>query len=919
MVLLDQAYRLFVLLNNRFVADGTPRRLATRVKRAIAPRHRRRTGRRLPPVRLQPRRSARLTGWVLNASDGVSCVVEGDAADASRPSSAAAPRQAPPMAVVDGVIAEEVDAGGPRGLRHPRVARRGGRDDARLPRHRDVRRLRRRAASNPRDRRYRYPFINCTNCGPRFTIIEDVPYDRPKTTMRDFPMCPECAAEYGDPGRPTIPRATGCLLRVRAAAVPERGGWRRSLARAVLARTVLDRASRGCGTRAATSRPAPPRRRSRSHPRLIGRGRLTARSFPDRIGIATLRRRAPTRYSRRRCGCCVDGGILAMKGLGGFQLACDATNETAVARLRDRKRRWGKPFAVMVPHPREAPREYCEIIETRGRAAGRPPAPIVLLRRGGEGDARQSRRGEDAGRSGASSEAPKAPRTAQHPQAPSAPRLRALGVADDLARARRHAPVHAAPPPAARRRRRPLVMTSGNLSDEPIATGNAEALERLAAIADALLLHDREICSRYDDSVAAGGASGTEFVRRARGYAPFPLALPFDIGRRHPRGWARAEEHRSRCSPASYAFVSQHIGDMENAETLAAFERDHRAVRAALPHRRRRSSRTTSIPSTSPPSTHSRLGLPSVGVQHHHAHIAERDGRARHRRDRSSASRSTAPATAPDGTHLGRRGAARRPGRASSGSLTSRRCRCPAARPRSAVPRAWPSARSPTFGLLDHPGAAPLRSRLAEAEEAHAAAHDRARRELTAHVLDGAPVRRGRRHHRRSRRRALRGPSRDRARGAADTSATGRTVRQYARASRRSSRSRTAHARRPCSTTSTDARWRAGHLGTLPPWCRRRYSPMRPGPRRCRYDYGRPRRRGLHEPARVRRGGDRSWQGAGLDPLRTEATRERRWCLVRPGGCRLGATAQDLMLGSSTTRQSLQEVFNICVSPSPLV
>jgi len=330
-----------------------------------------------------------------------------------------------------------------------------------------------------------------------------------------------------------------------------------------------------------------------------------------------------------------DGGILAIKGLGGFHVACDATNETAVARLRERKHRWGKPLAIMCRDLNEV-RHYCQVDETEATLLSGTVRPIVLLRRDSGEDESEARAevaaavdlSERGALSGASSaagdgvaahraETPRAPgedcsSAGQNtPLAPSvAGDLREIGVMLP------YTPLHHL---LLGRTTGPLVMTSGNMSEEPIATDNAEALERLAGIADAFLLHDRAIGSRYDDSVVRVVDGITEPVRRARGYAPFPLALPFesdiDILACGPE-----QKNTFTLLRGSHAFVSQHIGDMENAETLESYERTIELYK----HLFRVEPRLVAFdlhPEYLSTKFAMALDLPKVGVQHHHAHI----------------------------------------------------------------------------------------------------------------------------------------------------------------------------------------------------------------------------------------------------------------------------------------------------------
>ena len=321
----------------------------------------------------------------------------------------------------------------------------------------------------PGDRRYRYPFTNCTNCGPRFTIIEDIPYDRPKTTMRSFKMCPQCQSEYDDP------------MDRRFHAQPN--------------------ACPSCGP---------------SLKLVDGAGN----PVPCDDALA-----AAARFLK-------EGKVLAIKGLGGFLLACDASSDKAVKLLRERKRRPFKPLAIMVSTLEEV-RKHCLVSEKEEELLTSPQCPIVLLRRK-EGS----------------------------PVSPSvAPNLKYLGVMLP------YTPLHHV---LLRETGLPLVMTSGNLSEEPIAKDNDEALRRLKGIPDYFLLHNRDIYSRYDDSVAVVELNKPQIVRRARGYAPYPVHLAFKSKQVLACG---AELKNTFClTKDNYAFVSQHIGDLENLETMEHFE-----------------------------------------------------------------------------------------------------------------------------------------------------------------------------------------------------------------------------------------------------------------------------------------------------------------------------------------------------------
>ncbi len=432
-----------------------------------------------------------LAGWVRNTSGTVEIEVEGEG-----PAVAAFLEEIrgspPPMARIEEVAASPVARRGYTGFRIIESRPEPGEYQLVSP---DIATCAacRREVFSPGDRRYRYPFTNCTNCGPRFTIIEDIPYDRPLTTMRTFTMCPECQREYDDPldrrfhAQPNACPVCGpSLVLVDAEGAP------------VGARDVM------------------PAGRS---------GGQTVTAGVTQAGSGDLAR-AAARLLR-------DGKVLALKGLGGFQLACDATDEEAVVTLRERKHRPSKPLAVMMAGLDEV-RRHCVVSLEEESLLKSPQSPIVLLR---------WLRQESA------------------VCAAVAPGLKYLGVMLP------GTPLHHL---LTREAGCPLVMTSGNLSEEPIAKDNDEALERLGGIADFFLLHNRGIYAKYDDSVCLVEEDVPRVVRRARGYAPYPIALPFDS---RPVLACGAEEKNTFCLTRDrHAFVSQHIGDMENEETLEHFE-----------------------------------------------------------------------------------------------------------------------------------------------------------------------------------------------------------------------------------------------------------------------------------------------------------------------------------------------------------
>jgi len=374
----------------------------------------------------------------------------------------------------------------------------------------------------PGDRRYLYPFTNCTNCGPRFTIIEDIPYDRPKTTMRSFKMCPQCQQEYDDP----LDRR----FHAQPNACPQCGP---SL-------QLVDSAGKPVAEADA----------------LVGASRF-------------LR----------------EGRIVAVKGLGGFLLACDATNDEAVQLLRERKRRPSKPLAIMLASIEEV-KKHCQVSSAEEALLTSPQSPIVLLRW-----------------------------RAKSTISPAvAPQLHYLGVMLP------YTPLHHV---LLRETGLPLVMTSGNLSEEPIAKDNDEAIRRLQKIADYFLLHNRDIYARYDDSVTQVESGKTQIIRRARGYAPSPIHLLFEA---KPVLACGAELNNTFClTRDDYAFLSQHIGDMENLETHEHFETTvelYKRLFRIQPEVIAYDMHPEYLPTKYAKARAAEsTGITRVPVQHHHAHI----------------------------------------------------------------------------------------------------------------------------------------------------------------------------------------------------------------------------------------------------------------------------------------------------------
>ncbi len=477
-----------------------------------------------------------LTGWVLNNSQGVDIEIEGPPADLDR-FQVALQHESPPLARIESVaVTSAVPQGNPDFTIRESQSLPGATlvspdvrvcDDC-------LREL-----FDPNDRRYLYPFINCTNCGPRFTIIQDVPYDRPMTTMRVFPMCPDCQCEYTDPtNRRFHAQPNAC--------------WT-------------------CG------------------PNI--KFQISNFKEPDSpVGLEALTKAREW---------LADGKIVAVKGIGGFHLACDATNDDAVAELRQRKGRVGKPFALMMPNVKTV-EQFCVLNEHERALLTSRQRPIVLL---------QARPGNPI----SSLVAPG--QNTLGVMLPYSPLHYLLLTAD---RGPQHPIPNAQHPPA-------LVMTSGNYSEEPIATRNDEALERLASLADAFLLHSRDIHARCDDSVTRVFAGAELPLRRSRGYAPYPVKLAIEL---RPTLACGGELKNTFClANGRYAFLSPHIGDLENYETLASYE----AMIDSLKHLFRVEPEIIAYdlhPDYLSTQYAVRMGKAAPAtcdlrpVQHHHAHIA---------------------------------------------------------------------------------------------------------------------------------------------------------------------------------------------------------------------------------------------------------------------------------------------------------
>ncbi len=491
-------------------------------------------------------RSLKCTGWVINSARGVSVFVQSDDSQtldrfetelvSNAPAAAHILKYGSHEAEPQALDAFEIRASEHEDTRTTLVSP----DLATCPECLDE-------LFNPQDRRFHYPFINCTNCGPRFTIIEDLPYDRPVTSMRAFSMCEACSSEYADDkDRRYHAQPDACFE---------------------------------CG------------------PRLwwLAAGEAGAAKFGD--GVYQV---SPVHITRDESDAILEhavsqleaGHVLAIKGLGGWHLSCDATNESSVARLRERKQRPTKPLALMV-RDLKAARELARISEKEAQALESPERPIVLLKRLKQTSIAANVAGE-------------------------LPEIGIMLPATPV----QHLITHACD--------KPLVMTSGNRSGEPIVASDADALEALGQIADGFLGNNRAIVARYDDSVVRiAHDSSKQLVRRARGYAPMPLlvdAVP-ETKKHSPVIFAAGPEQKSTFATldGERIYVSQHLGDLERVGSWRAWEEakdryehlfdtqpdvlvcDLHPEYLASKWARRQASDT---------------GIPLIEVQHHHAHIA---------------------------------------------------------------------------------------------------------------------------------------------------------------------------------------------------------------------------------------------------------------------------------------------------------
>jgi hydrogenase maturation protein HypF len=460
----------------------------------------------------------RLTGTITNTAAGVTIEIQGSP-EAVEDFLARLPVEAPPLARITSVAVRDLPPDHDRGFRilESRVG-----EKRRVLISPDVAICAdcRRELFDPADRRFRYPFINCTNCGPRFTIVRDIPYDRARTSMAVFRMCAACQREYDDP------------LNRRFHAQPN-ACWE-------------------CGPRVEL---------------WDNRGQPLETREP--IAEAAARLRA--------------GAVVAVKGLGGFHLAADATNAQAVECLRERKRRVEKPFAIMAPDL-ESIEQFCQVDAAARKLLSGPERPVVLL-----------------------------------------PKKQPIAVAEAVAPRNRYLGVFLPYTPLhyllfAESGFLALVMTSGNLSEEPIAIGNLEAVTRLGNLADFLLVHNRDILVRSDDSVLRVVGERPRQLRRSRGFVPVPVFLREELP---PILAVGGELKNTLClTKGRHAFLSQHIGDLENLESYRFFEEAVNHLERILETEPQLLAYDLHPDYFSTRWTLAQSGLERVGVQHHHAHVA---------------------------------------------------------------------------------------------------------------------------------------------------------------------------------------------------------------------------------------------------------------------------------------------------------
>jgi hydrogenase maturation protein HypF len=474
----------------------------------------------------------KLKGWVSNSSEGVFAELEGPrtALDAF---SSRLRKEKPPRAIIQSLESSFLDAIGYSGFEIRESETAGDKSALILP---DIATCVDcfREIFDSTNRRFRYPFTNCTNCGPRFSIMEALPYDRTNTSMKKFTMCPDCEREYHDP---------------------------------------LDR-------------------RFHAQPNACPKCGPQLQLWDEDGGTVAEKDNA----LRRAADAIHSGKIVALKGIGGFQLIVDARNQSAVVRLRERKHREEKPFALMYPSP-DAVRADCEVSELEERSLLSIESPIVLVKR--DHWARQANASVSRLHQLAEAIAPRNPN---------------LGVMLP------YSPLHHL---LMRELSFPIVATSGNLTDEPICIDEHEALQRLRGLADLFLIHDRPIVRHVDDSIVRVICDREMVLRRARGYAPLPIAVRSKIENRESKTVLAVGAHLKNTVALKIdnnVFISQHIGDLETKQAYSAFQHSVQD----LP--RLYDARIDIVACDMHPDYLStkfamQLGLPNKPIQHHLAHV----------------------------------------------------------------------------------------------------------------------------------------------------------------------------------------------------------------------------------------------------------------------------------------------------------
>jgi len=466
----------------------------------------------------------KLNGWVRNSASGVDIEVTGEKADLDAFQSDI-PRSAPPLAQIDSIEVEDIR---PKTFETFKIIPSKDKSTDFIPVSPDVAICHdcQRELFDPQDRRYRYPFINCTNCGPRFTIIRDIPYDRPKTTMARFEMCQDCREEYENPrDRRFHAQPVACPV---------------------------------CGPQ------------------------VWLELIP---GIYHTEKDDAIKQARELLA---KGKILAVKGLGGFHLVCDATNPQAIAQLRERKQRPHKPFALMA-FDIDTIKKYAEVSPTAEELLRSPQAPIILM--------------------------PKKPGT--YIAEAVAPGQANLGFMLP------YTPLHLLLLEKETGYPEVLVMTSGNLAEEPILRENDAARDKLSEIADVFLMHNRPIHRRIDDSVLTIMDDQPYLIRRARGYAPNPIRLKEPL----PQVLAAGPQMKNTfcLTRDRYAFLSHYIGEMENWETYQDYQRaihHYESLFRIQPKAIGYDLHPDYLSTKYALQRAEAEGLPAFAIQHHHAHLA---------------------------------------------------------------------------------------------------------------------------------------------------------------------------------------------------------------------------------------------------------------------------------------------------------